>query len=283
MTDLLDDDDDGFSRPANSLARRGNNYAKWDEKDGWRDRDGVALTGQFLVAKIGEGLQNWENNQPRLKVEKPLPNIDELNRGVPVSKWPLDFNGNPEPPWKHVVIVLLVDPVIGATYKYIHHTVGAHIAYDNLQDQVIMMRALRGVNVFPIVTLEDRPMKKKGGVWGSRPHFEIVGWKTPGGDDEAALPAPATPQLTGPVAAPPSATPPVQTASPPVASTPKEPRPHPIPAPATKVPSAKRPVTISAYTQAVMTGMADVKPVTTEELLNDSLDDMPWDSNPTDK
>ena len=50
-----------------------------------------------------------------------------------------------------------------------------------------------------------------------------------------------------------------------------------MPAPASKLPSAKTPVKASDYTLAVM---GEVKPVTTGELLNDSLDDLPWDTDP---
>src|SRR5262249_24469516 len=135
----------------------------------------------------------------------------------------------------------------------------------------------------PVVKLRDKPFKKRG-VWGKRPYFDIIGWKAPG-DGGQTLPASSTPQLSGPAAAQPTPSA-LQASSAPSASPVNDPRPHPIPAPETKSASARRPVTLSTYTKAVMTGtppipgMTDVKPPTTEELLDDSLEDLPWDSEP---
>jgi hypothetical protein len=279
--DFMNDGDDGFSDPPNTLKSRGSNYLRWDDDHGWRDRDGVPPKGALIVVRIGECIMRWAEKQQTLITHKPLPDIDELNKAVPTKEWSVGFSGQPEPPYKAAVFVLAVDPENGATYRYVHHTVGARIAFDDLREATAVMRHLRGEQVYPVVTLGERPMKKRGGVWGKRPHFEIVDWKSPGGDEGGqALPAPTTPQLAAPAE---SSTPP---ATEPVA---KEPRSHPIPAPTTKPPSAKRPVTVSAYTKATLTGtvqvpgMTDVKPPTTEELLNDSLDDMPWDSTPNNK
>ena len=60
------------------------------------------------------------------------------------------------------------------------------------------MRALRGEKCCPVVKLRDEPMKTKFGGSGKRPHFEIIGWKAPGDGLAQALPAPSTPQLSGP-------------------------------------------------------------------------------------
>jgi hypothetical protein len=281
MVDSIQNDDDGFSDPPSS---RGSDYFRYDEDNGWRDRDGVAPKGVKVVVKIGECAIAWVENR-QVVITKPF-NLDELNASIPVKDWPVNkFTGNQEPPYKLGVFVLMVDPTAGATHRFVHHTDGARIAYEDLKEATAVMRKLRDIkNLYPIVELSERPMRKRG-KWGKRPHFEIVGWKTSDGDGGRALPPPATPLLPASAPAPGSTPAPEQPASA-TPSAPQEPRPHPTPAPATKPPSAKRPVTVSAYTKATLTGtapmpgMTDVMPPTTEELLDDSLEDLPWDSDP---
>jgi hypothetical protein len=91
-----------------------------------------------------------------------------------------------------------------------------------------------------------------------RPHFEIVGWKTPG--DDAKLPAkPTPPQISGPAAAP---------ASPHLAlSSPAAP---PTPPSSPQSRQSKPAVDLTADTVAAM---GEVEPVTQEEFFNDKI---PW-------
>jgi hypothetical protein len=91
---------------------------------------------------------------------------------------------------------------------------------------------------------------------GLRPHFEIVGWKTPGGDANAIPVRPAAPQLTGPAAA---ETPPTPTTAPANAERPEVRQAKPKPA-----------VNVTSETLKVM---SDVKPVSTNEILSDAI---PW-------
>jgi hypothetical protein len=48
------------------------------------------------------------------------------------------------------------------------------------------MRALRGTAVFPLVTLDSRPMKTKIGT-KLRPEFSITDWRDLGGNGKPAL------------------------------------------------------------------------------------------------
>jgi hypothetical protein len=78
-----------------------------------------------------------------------------------------------------------------------------------------------------------------------RPHFEIIGWKTPPGEDNKAVsPKPDTPQLSGPTVA-----------------TPEK--------------SASSPATNSQQKTAEQTlaAMSDVKPLTIGEIVDDEI---PW-------
>jgi hypothetical protein len=261
------------------------NYVKWDDQDKWRDRDGVPLNEEYVIANLAFGLQAWFDGRPTLVPDNG--NIDDLNAAIPKEQWPKAYGGNgTEPPYKKVVIVVFFLPRTGEVYRFVSPTAGARIAVEALQEQVEVMKLLRGANVRPIVTLGERHWKTKKYGRILRPHFEVVAWTYVGGEPGAAeaLPPPDPPRLIGPATEP---TPPSTATTPAPEPAPKpaqattvkepQPQPHPIPAPETKPPSAKRPVTVSAYAKANLTGVA---PVTTEELLNDSLDDMPWDSEP---
>jgi hypothetical protein len=123
------------------------------------------------------------------------------------------------------------------------------------------MRALRGTRVMPVVHLSERPMKTNFGM-GRRPHFEIIDWKTPG-DDAKAISAKPTPQLAGPAVAP-VETPP----APPVTPSPTS---SPTSNPAQPYQAKPKPAVPLA--SETLTAMGDVKPATTEEILDDK---MPW-------
>jgi hypothetical protein len=113
--------------------------------------------------------------------------------------------------------------------------------------------------VYALANLSERPMKKRYGM-GLRPHFEIIGWKTPGGDANAILVQPAAPQLAGPAAA---ETPPASNTAPASAeSNPAQPKPE--------VRQAKPKPAVNV-TSETLTVMSDVKPVSTNELLDDEI------------
>lgn len=245
MSNDLTSYDDGFSGSLGSN-RRGT-YLRWTDTLHWQDRDGMKPPSPLLVGAIDEALQRWTNKVPTMLTDKPLPDPAELNAQIPITEWERGIDNQPVPPWKHIVIVILADPDTGSLYKYVSPTVGSHIAFDLLKEAVITVRSLRGVRVLPLVTLSERQMKTKFGV-KMRPHFEIIDWKSPGEDNKAITAQPAVSQLSSPTVAPTSAK------------------------SETKGPRSKPPV--SAYTLAVM---GVVKPITTKELLNDSLDDLPWD------
>jgi hypothetical protein len=252
-------DDDGFYGSLNSS--RSNNYLKWTAAGHWVDRDGITPPSPLLAFAVDEALRMWKDNKPTIIRDKPLPDRKQLNDAIPQSEWERGKDGLREP-WEHIVIVRLVNFGTGEIYKYEAATVGAHIAFDVLKEQVITMRALRGTRVMPVVNLSERPMKTAHGM-GRRPHFEIIGWKTPG-DDAKAVPAKPAPQLSGPATPvePPPAAP---------AATPPTTTPSPTSNPAQSYQAKpKAPVNLAGET---LTAMGDVKPVTMSEVLNDEV---PW-------
>jgi hypothetical protein len=264
------DYDDGFGDSPSSGQTMRSSYLRWTEQTHWLDRDGIPPPSPMLVHGISEWVRRWRtvdgSKQPEDITIKPLPDPEELNRITPESEWERQLDGTMSAGWRHEVGVSLVNLGTGERYTFSNHTAGARIAWDLLREAVITMRALRGTKCFPLVNLTERPMKSKfrpGGM-GMRPHFEFVGWKTPGGDDgNTALPKPVTPQLAGPA-----------TATTPTPSTPTPSTPPPATTPPAQPRQPKQPINLSEYTKAVMD---DVEPVTTEEFLNDSLDGLPWD------
>jgi hypothetical protein len=268
--------------PLDPFGNRGE-IAKWDARAKWHDRDGVALpTAPYLILALAHGLEAWFDKRPHLVPDEGQK--DDLNNAIPREKWPKDFNNNNKvkAPYEKVVVALFVNPRTGTLHRYVSPTWGALKAIALLEDQIAMARLLRGPDVHVVVTLDERPWKTSYGM-SMRPHFEVVGYQHLGNSGTVeALPPPDAPQLSGPASATPGPGPAPAQPTAPV----QEPRPHPIPEPATKPPSAKRPISVSDYTKTVTTaeanlpGLRSAAPLTTEELLNDSLDDMPWDSAP---
>jgi hypothetical protein len=160
------------------------------------------------------------------------------------------------------VLVYFVNLATGEFHTFPSTTVGAHIAYDALKEAVVTMRALRGTRVMPMVNLSERPFKTGFGM-RRQPHFEIVGWRTPGDDTKAVPIKPVTPQLSGPVAAPAETLPAPAAASPSALA--------PINGPTQ--PHQAKPKPLVNLTAETLATMGDVKPVTASEILDDEL---PW-------
>jgi hypothetical protein len=130
------------------------------------------------------------------------------------------------------------------------------LAYTNLEEQIAIMRMLRGEHVYPIVHLEKRPMKTNYGM-KTRPHFHPIDWRAPGGSQLMSQ-AP-TAQLPGPAT----------TAAPTAAPTPTTPTPTPTPTPPPP-PAAAVP---AAPASTILDHTKPVKPVTVGELI---ADEIPW-------
>ena len=193
MTDDLthhgSDNDDGFHSSPGSTRPPDGTYLRWNESEGWQDRDGVKPPPELLAHGVDEFLQRWKGGIPEKITDKPLPDPDELNASIPRSEWEKGLTGEPRPPWAHTVAARLVSPATGSFFTFSSATTGAHIAIDQLKESVIGMRMMRGVPVMPRVTLSSRPMKTKFGI-KTRPHFDVIGWETPGDGALTTKPAP---------------------------------------------------------------------------------------------
>ena len=223
------------------------NIAKWAASTGWTDRDGLPIPETMLVIGYTTVLRRWKDSRPEYITEHPLSDPDVLNAAIPIAEWETGLDGKPRRPWTLTYVVYLVDLQTAALFTYAHDTYGASQAYNQLEEQIDVMRMLRGEHVFPIVHLEKRPWKSQTYGMQMRPHFQVIDWRASGGSlggTPAVSPSP-TPQLTGPLAAtPPAATP----ASAPAAATP-------------------------AQSSPVLDAMKPVKPITVGEQIADKLPD----------
>ena len=226
--------------------------ANWSAETKWVDRDGLPIPPTpKLVLGMRTILRRWLDKKAIDIIEHPLPDVDELNASVQ-KPWPTGLNGQEEPPYAVYYAVYFCDPQTGALYTYLNKTYGSKVAYERLEEQISVMRALRGTNVVPIVLLDQLLMKTTNFGMKPRPHFQIVDFKVPPGSEAGGeLPQSPTPLLGG---ANPAATP----ASKPNASA----------APAMMTPQPPAPETSAGLTRDQM---KSAKPVTVGEMINDEL------------
>ena len=234
---------DGFNGSFSSDRTIKGTQLVWNDAQHWRDHDGQKAPAQLLVVGVDAILQRWKEGLPEVIRDKPLPDPDDLNAGIPVSEWETGIDGQKRAPWADTVVVYCIDPSTGSFYTYVSSTTGGRIAVDHLKESVAGMRMLRGGRVLPVVTLGERPMKTKFGI-KSRPHFEIVDWKEAG----APLLKEEAPKA----------------ALPPASKLEAEPGQIAAPAPQPEPAKAKRKTT-------TLERMADVKPVSPGEALNDAI------------
>jgi hypothetical protein len=200
----------------------------------------------LLVVGFTRGLQCWLDGELLDELDErdgasmdPAP----LNAEIPSQEWKPGLNGEPEPPWRIVYVVYLLDVDVSAElYTFINSTLGARIAYERLVAKLEMMRRLRGRGVTALVKPDCRQMKTKSVGIKLRPELSVLDWRDLGETE----PQPA--QLLPPA-----------NAAAPVEETP--PRDEPSTAAATT--QKKKPAAVGK----------PVKPVTPEEEFNDGVPD----------
>ena len=210
-------------------------------------------------------LRRWKDNKPDDITEHPLPAPEELNETIPQSEWDIGLDGRPRKPWALTYVIYMVNLKNGTLYTYANNTFGAMLCYTNLEEQVAVMRMLRGEHVYPIANLDRRPMKTTFGM-KTRPHLEIIDWRAPKGGDGSLVQSPSTPQL--PPAAAKAAIPEAPTATPSTAPS------SATPPAASTVPGFILPAEDSNEASTVLDNTKPVKPVTVGELIADELP--PW-------
>src|SRR5262249_5397468 len=224
--------------------------ARWAETTSWVDRDGLPIPSPVMIVGYVTILRRWKDNKPDDITEHPLPDPEELNATIPQAEWDIGLDGRPRKPWALTYVIYMVNLKNGTLFTYANSTFGAMLCYTNLEEQVAVMRMLRGEHVYPIANLDRRPMKTAFGM-KTRPHLEIIDWRTPG--NSQLMPQASAPQLPGPA---------IATATPtPTTSASSAPAPTPSPPPATS-------------SSPILDHTKPVKPVTVGELIADELP--PW-------
>lgn len=191
---------DGFGDHPEGDERRGNRViqgavVKFTNDAVWITRDEEKLSDdrELIATGILRVLQKWVDHMPeetRILQPGENPDLDALNEAAPKTEWVVGPDGKERGPWQVQYIVHLLDPKSMDRFSYATGTVGGGIAVRDLKDKVTWMRRMRGQNIFAVVTLSDKTMKTKFGS-RQRPHLVIVRWIELGGDNAAALPAPA--------------------------------------------------------------------------------------------
>src|SRR5262249_13070449 len=140
---------------------------KWTENTGWLDRDGVRpADGPYLLWGLEEGLQCWQNQTVVDEIiDKPLPDLNELNGSIPQAQWDAGLDGHPRPPYVHQYAIYLLDPNDGQFYTLINSTVGMRMLWESLSERWEVMRHLRGRDVVAVGCLSGRalPTPPRGG------------------------------------------------------------------------------------------------------------------------
>jgi hypothetical protein len=136
---------------------KGRNFAAIDKTEGWQ--------------KLAEGIPpEYLMRQPG-QLRPPRPHVDQKD-------WPLNFNGEPEHPWKWTHYLHLLDIASGEVSTFMSSTTGGNIAFRDLSDQVKIMRGMHpGTIPVPIIALERTMFPTSFGSKKARPHFKIVGYK----------------------------------------------------------------------------------------------------------
>ena len=171
----------------------------------WSTQDAPDLTGTRLLAlTTTRAIQRWQLKEPVDTVVDSgagLPDVDELNAKIPRAEWEPGLDGQPRPPWQRQFVVYLLDTSDASIFTFANGTIGARIAWERLVDRVNWMRALRGTAVFPLIALDNRPMKTQFGT-KLRPEFAIVEWRDLGSTGTPGLESTPPRAIEGKTAAP---------------------------------------------------------------------------------
>jgi hypothetical protein len=172
---------------------------KWNKVDGYLDRDGVQpVEGPYLLWAMETGYQRWKDQTVVEEIiDKPLPDLEQLNAAIPQSEWEPGLDGHLRPPYSHQYCAYLLDANEGQFFTLMNSTLGMKMLWESLAERWDVMRYLRGSDVRAVVTLATRPFKTAK--WGItyRPDLKILEWRKPeaGGSDRFVGPVAPTPQL----------------------------------------------------------------------------------------
>src|SRR5262245_57402630 len=134
---------------------------KWNAVDGYLDRDGVQpVEGPYLLWGMEQGYQRWKDQTVIEEIiDKPLPDLEQLNGAIPKSEWEPGLDGHQCPPFSKQYCIYLLDPNDGQFFTLMNSTVGMKMLWESVDERWEVMRRLRGADVIAVVKLATRPFR----------------------------------------------------------------------------------------------------------------------------
>jgi hypothetical protein len=153
---------------------------RFKDGDYFNFKEQIDVEGRcFAVFDLVAGWQKLEkDSSPQYLMQKagePKPAQPHVEK----ADWPLNFDDQPEHPWKWTRYLYLLDTATGEISTFSSSTIGGRIGIDELRDQIAFMRRVRP-DAIPIVALQSKDMPTSFGGTKPRPYFKILGWKTRG-------------------------------------------------------------------------------------------------------
>ena len=184
-------DANGKASPIKGVMIKFTNNAEWIDSAG----EVIAADRKLLVIEIAKVTQKWIDGLPvqthTLAADEYFPDVERLNAEAPESEWREAF-GKIVGPWQNSILIYLFDPETAEGFTWPTSTAGGFRAVDELQGRVRRIRAMRGANYFPLVTLGDTFMNTAFG-GRQRPQFKVVDFIALGSDTkQQSLPKPTT-------------------------------------------------------------------------------------------
>jgi hypothetical protein len=159
---------------------------------------------RYIVTGVIVALQRWKNQRVideivRVPGGEPLPNVEALNREIPVEEWEIGSDDRPRAPWQRTRFIYMFEPRTAMTCTYISTTIGGEICCRELKEATISKQKLwQNDQLCPIVQLGSATMKTRHRPTTGmpRPKLVVVGWI--GGKPASQLSDAETAQLEGP-------------------------------------------------------------------------------------
>ena len=150
--------DGAYFAYSESFDTKGRTFAAVDKTDGWQ-KLAKGAPPEYLMRQPG-------------RLRPPRPHVDQKD-------WPLNLNNVPEHPWRLTRFLYLLDTVSGEVSTFWSNTVGGKVAFNELSDQVKLVRDMHGEyrDAVPTIALESKMMPTDYGSKKPRPYFRIVGYK----------------------------------------------------------------------------------------------------------
>src|SRR5262245_36898543 len=109
---------------------------RWNKVDGYLDRDGVQpVEGPYLLLGMNNGYQRWKDQTLVDEIiDKPLPDLEQLNAAIPQSEWEPNLDGHLRPPYSHHYAIYLLNPNDGQLFTLMNRTVGMKMLFESLAE-----------------------------------------------------------------------------------------------------------------------------------------------------